>query len=68
MIHDEANIVRVAVLDRVKSEAEANDRLDNKFSAKIRARMEARQSERERGRKSRQGLGLRLRRGKRKRG
>ena len=43
MIHDEANIVRVAVLDRVKSEAEANERAVKEVSAQIRARIRERE-------------------------
>ena len=41
MIDDEANIFRVAALDRMKAEVEANERAVDKFSAEIRARMEA---------------------------
>ena len=48
MLNDKADIVRIAALTRVKSEAEANERAVKEVSAQIRARMEAGQSERER--------------------
>ena len=43
MLYKEGNIVRVEPLDRLKDEAEAEtkERLDEGFSAEIRARMEA---------------------------
>ena len=48
MLDDKSDIVRVAALTRVKSEAEANERAVKEVSAEIRARMETGQSERER--------------------
>ena len=48
MLDDEADIVRVAALARVKSESEANERESEEISTDIRARMEAERSERER--------------------
>ena len=47
MINDEADIVRVSALARVKAEAEAKDRAAGEVSAEIRASMEAERSERE---------------------
>ena len=48
MLDDEADIIRVAALARVESEAKAKERAVEEVSAKIRARMEAERSERER--------------------
>ena len=39
MLDDEADIVRVATLDRVKAEAEAKEREAEEVSAEIRARI-----------------------------
>ena len=41
MINDKSNIVRVAALATVNSEAEDKDKADKEVSADIRARMEA---------------------------
>ena len=48
ILDDEADIVRVAALARVKAEAEAKERAAEEVSADIRASMEAERSERER--------------------
>ena len=48
ILNDEADIVRVAALDRVKDKDKANERAAKEVLAKIRARMEAEQSERKR--------------------
>ena len=48
MLDEKADIVRVAALARVNSEAEAKDRADDEVSAEIRSRIEAERSERER--------------------
>ena len=46
MLDNEADIVRVASLDRVKADAEALERATEEVLGKIRARMEPNQSER----------------------
>ena len=46
MLDNEANIVRVATLDRVKAYAKAKEREAGEVSSKIRARMEAKRLER----------------------
>ena len=48
MLDDEADIVRVVALARVKAEAKAKERAAEEVSAEIRASMEAERSERER--------------------
>ena len=48
MLDDEANIVRVAALARLKAEDEAKDRAAEEVSAEIKDKMEAERSERER--------------------
>ena len=48
MINDEADIVRVTDLTRVKAEVEAKERAEEEVSDEIRASMEAKRLERER--------------------
>ena len=48
MLDDEANIVRVSALAKVKAEEEAKERETEEVSANIKDRMEAELSERDR--------------------
>ena len=47
-LDDEANIVRVATLFRVKSGSKVKEKASKEFLSNFRARMEVKQSERER--------------------